>query len=76
MSALAVNPTANRGAAGANGGLAGHSKIRGGPHGVEPALASDFPQNTEVQFRMASLELAEKKYPQAEARFEQLYQKG
>jgi tetratricopeptide (TPR) repeat protein len=39
------------------------------------ALAADFPQNIEVQFQLASLDLSEKKYPQAEARFEQLYQK-
>jgi tetratricopeptide (TPR) repeat protein len=39
------------------------------------ALATDLPQNVEVQFQLASLDLAEKKYPQAEARLEQLYQK-
>src|SRR5580704_1945319 len=39
------------------------------------ALATDLPQNVEVQFQLASLDLSEKKYPQAEARLEQLYQK-
>jgi tetratricopeptide (TPR) repeat protein len=39
------------------------------------ALATDLPQNVEVQFQLASLDLSEKKYPQAETRLEQLYQK-
>jgi len=39
------------------------------------ALATEFPQNIEVQFQLASLDLSEKKYPQAEGRLEQLYQK-
>ena len=39
------------------------------------ALATEFPQNVEVQFQLASLDLSEKKYPQAETRLEQLYQK-
>ena len=39
------------------------------------ALETDLPQNIEVQFQIAAADLAEKKYPQAEARFEQLYAK-
>jgi tetratricopeptide (TPR) repeat protein len=39
------------------------------------ALATELPQNVEVQFQLASLDLSEKKYPQAQTRLEQLYQK-
>jgi len=39
------------------------------------ALASDFPENIDVQFQLASLDISEKRYPQAESRLEQLYQK-
>jgi len=39
------------------------------------ALATAFPQNVEVQFQLADLDMAEKKYSPAEARFEQLYGK-
>ncbi len=39
------------------------------------ALASDFPENIDVQFQLASLDMSEKRYPQAESRLEQLYQK-
>jgi tetratricopeptide (TPR) repeat protein len=39
------------------------------------ALATDFPQNTEVQFQLAAVDLSEKRYLQAESRLEQLYQK-
>ncbi len=38
-------------------------------------LASDFPQDVDVQFQLAALDLAEKNYPQAEARLQQLYEK-
>ena len=36
------------------------------------ALESEFPENVDVQFQIASLDLAEKNYPQAEARLQQL----
>jgi predicted Zn-dependent protease len=39
------------------------------------ALATAFPQNVEIQFQLANLDMAEKKYSPAEARFEQLYEK-
>jgi tetratricopeptide (TPR) repeat protein len=38
-------------------------------------LATDVPQNVEVQFQLASLDLAEKKFPEAEKRLQQLYDK-
>jgi tetratricopeptide (TPR) repeat protein len=39
------------------------------------SLATDAPHNVEVQFQIANLDMAEKKFPQAETRFEQLYEK-
>jgi tetratricopeptide (TPR) repeat protein len=39
------------------------------------SLATEVPQNVEVQFQLANLDMAEKKFSPAEARFEQLYQK-
>ena len=39
------------------------------------ALATGLPQNIEVQFQLASLDLAEKKFPQAETRLQHLYEK-
>jgi tetratricopeptide (TPR) repeat protein len=39
------------------------------------SLATDVPQNVEVRFQLANLDMAEKKFPQAETRFEQLYEK-
>jgi len=39
------------------------------------ALAADFPQNIEVQFQLIGLDLAEKRFSQAETRLEQLYQR-
>lgn len=40
------------------------------------SLANDAPQNVEVQFELAALDLTEKKYPQAEAKLQQLYEKN
>jgi tetratricopeptide (TPR) repeat protein len=39
------------------------------------ALAIDLPQNIEVQFQLAGLDLADKRFPQAATRLEQLYKK-
>jgi tetratricopeptide (TPR) repeat protein len=39
------------------------------------ALAIDLPQNIEVQFQLAGLDLADKRFTQAETRLEQLYKK-
>jgi tetratricopeptide (TPR) repeat protein len=39
------------------------------------SLAAEAPQNIDVQFQLASLDLAEKKLPQAETRLLQLYDK-
>ena len=38
-------------------------------------LAVDLPQNTEIQFQLAALDMADKKFPQAEARLQKLYEK-
>jgi tetratricopeptide (TPR) repeat protein len=38
-------------------------------------LANDFPQDIDVQFQLAAVDLAERKFPQAEARLQQLYAK-
>jgi tetratricopeptide (TPR) repeat protein len=38
-------------------------------------LTRDVPQNVEVQFQLASLDLAEKKFPEAEKRLQLLYDK-
>jgi tetratricopeptide (TPR) repeat protein len=39
------------------------------------ALAADLPQNSEVQFQLAALDLAEKKFSQAMSRLQLLYEK-
>ena len=38
-------------------------------------LEADFPENVEIQLQLATLDLAEKRYPAAEARLEKLYNK-
>ena len=39
------------------------------------ALETDYPQNIDVQFQLAAVDLGEKKFPQAEARLQKLYEK-
>ena len=40
------------------------------------SLANDDPQNIQVQFELAALDVTEKKYPQAEVRLQKLYEKS
>jgi tetratricopeptide (TPR) repeat protein len=73
-SALAVNPRIGEARLVRTATLLGTQKFAEARAEIT-ALAADFPQDIEVQFQLASLDLAEKKYAQAETRFEQLYKK-
>ena len=73
--ALSVNPRLRQARlqrAVALGGQRHYSEARN----VLTSLASDAPENIEVQFQLVAIDLAEKKFPQAEARLQQLYQKS
>jgi predicted Zn-dependent protease len=74
MSALAVNPRLGEARLVRTAALLGTQKYSEARSELNDFTAS-FPENIEAQMQLAFLDLAEKKYAQAETRFEQLYQK-
>ena len=73
-SALSVNPRLTQARLVRTAGLLGTQRYSEARTELA-SLATDVPQNVEVQFQLANLDLAEKKFPQAKTRFEQLSEK-
>ena len=73
-SALSVNPRLTQARLVRTAGLMGTQRYSEARTELA-SLATDVPQNVEVQFQLANLDLAEKKFPQAKTRFEQLSEK-
>ena len=73
-SALAINPSLGRVRLLRTTALMGQANYSAARAELN-SLAAEAPQSLEVQFQLASLDLAEKKFPQAETRLLQLYDK-